>query len=198
MEEPGGPCRHSIWPGTVRAGRIDELDRLAAIEIDAARSLIEAGAIPADHLSATPRAVMERCVADGLLFVVPDDADMALGFLAATECDGALYIGEVDVWQRCQRRGIGRALMLAAIDEASRRRLATAMLTTDRFAPFNRAFYESMGFREVANASLPPALAIILKSEIEKGLVATRRIGMVLSIPQGSSPASGTPYHLPA
>lgn len=186
MDAAGGRPARAVWSGPVRAGRLDELDRLAALEIDAAHALIEAGAIPPDDLSATQRDLMERCAADGLLFVAADENDAPLGFLAAEARNGALYIGEIDVWRRWQGRGIGRALILAAIAETRRRGLRTATLTTDRFAPFNRPFYESLGFREVSGALLPPDLAAVLQSEIERGLDPARRVGMLLRLERSS------------
>ncbi|MGV6871630.1 GNAT family N-acetyltransferase [Pseudochelatococcus sp. B33] len=187
MVNADGPGTQAIWSGPIRTGRLDELDRLAELEIDAARALIEAGAIPPEDLSATPRPIMEQCVADGLLFVAADEDDAPLGFVAAAERDGALHIGEIDVWRHRQGRGIGRALMLAAVAEARRRGLAAAMLTTDRHAPFNRPFYGSLGFCEAGGASLPPALAAVLRSEIERGLDPARRVGMVLPLDGGCS-----------
>lgn len=169
-----------IWSGHVRLGRLQELERLAELEIDATMSLIEAGAALAEAASATPRHLMEAAFAEGLVFVATDADDQPLGFLAGGEQDGGLYIGEIDVWRRWQGRGIGRAMILAALAEARRRNLWGAMLTTDRFAPFNRPFYAKLGFIETSFAHLPPSLVAVLEAEISRGHDPARRVGMLL------------------
>lgn len=165
---------------SIRFARVDEFDQLNAIELDATVSLVEAGVVLPDGASATPRPLLEHALAEGLLFVAVDAADRPVGFLAAHERDGGLYVGEIDVLRQWQRRGIGRALMNRAIDEARIRRLWGAMLTTDRFISFNAPFYASLGFREVAGDVVPPSLAKVLAYEVANGQEAARRVGMIL------------------
>lgn len=123
---------------------------------------------------------MEISLSEALLFVATDPDDRPVGFLAAAERDGGLYVGEIDVLRRWQRRGIGRSLMSAGISEARARHLWGAMLTTDRFVPFNYPFYASLGFREVARDAMPPSLEQVLADELARGKEAARRLGMVL------------------
>lgn len=175
----------AFWSGLVRLGRLAELERLAEIEIDAARALVEAGAAPPGELSATPRFLMELSHSERLLFVAADRDDQPLGFLAGAERNGALYIGEVDVLRRLHGRGIGRALIQAVLAEARRRGFWGAMLTTDRHVPFNRPFYARLGFCETALEEMPPSLAAVLGDEMERGFDPARRLGMVLRFDTG-------------
>jgi GNAT superfamily N-acetyltransferase len=163
----------------IRPARFSELDILSELEIDACHALIEAGALFGDA-SATPRPLMEQACLDQLLFVAAGPDDQPLGFLAAAECDGGLYIGEIDVWRRWQGRGIGSKLITAALTEARGRSAWGAMLTTDRFAPFNYPFYFKLGFREVPTDRCPAKLAAVLKAEIDAGYDRSRRVAMVL------------------
>lgn len=165
---------------TIRAARLNELDAFAAIERDAAISLIEAGVPLPDADSATPVDILAQAQANGLLFVAADRADAPVGFLICSEEDGALYVGELDVVRAWQRRGIGRALLLWALGEARSRGLWGAMLTTDRFAAFNAPFYASCGFAEPATADLPASLAATLAEEAAAGHDPARRTGMLL------------------
>lgn len=165
---------------TIRHARPDEIEALAAIEIDAAQSLVDAGIPFLDGIHATPRHLLEASLADGLLFVATNEDDRLVAFLAAHACDGGLYIGEVDVARAWQRRGIGRALVQTAVDIARNRGLWGTMLTTDRFLPFNAPFYASLGFCEVAGTELPPKLAAVLAAEAAAGAGADRRVGMVM------------------
>ncbi|MBL8691022.1 MAG: GNAT family N-acetyltransferase [Rhodospirillaceae bacterium] len=165
---------------TIRHARADEIEALAAIEIDATRSLVEAGIVFPNGIHATPKRLLEAALAEALLFVVTDEEDRLVAFLAAHPHDGGLYIGEVDVMRAWQRRGIGRALMQTAINEARRRGLWGAMLTTERSVPFNAPFYASLGFREVDDAAMPAKLAEVLSGEAAAGAGPDRRVGMVL------------------
>jgi GNAT superfamily N-acetyltransferase len=171
----------------IRPARFGELDILAELEIDACHALIEAGALFGDA-SATPRPLMEQACLDQLLFVAAGPDDEPLGFLAAHEIDGGLYIGEIDVWRRWQGRGIGGKLIKAALAEARLRNAWGAMLTTDRFAPFNYPFYFKLGFREAATDGCPAKLAAVLKAEIDAGHDWSRRVAMVLRFGADNGP----------
>ncbi len=164
----------------LRRARPDEIEALAAIEIEAAQSLVEAGIAFPDGIHATPGHLLEASLAEGLLFVATNEEDRLIAFLAAHPHDGGLYIGEIDVARAWQRRGIGRALMQTAIDVARNRGLWGAMLTTERSVPFNAPFYASLGFCEVADAELPPKLTEVLAAEAAAGAGPDRRVGMVL------------------
>lgn len=62
---------------------------------------------------------------------------------------GFRIFGEVDVHPNWRRKGVGRQLMEALLNDARARKLNGATLTTDRFAPFNAVFYASSGFHAV-------------------------------------------------
>lgn len=163
----------------MRLARFEELDELTVIEMDAVAVLIEAGVPFPDEPRPLARDQLVACLSEGLLFVAVDDSDRPIGFLAAEEIDGRLYIAEIDVLRRCQRRGIGRGLIGTALVAARRRGLSAAMLTTDRFVPFNYPFYASLGFQEPGREAMPTALKAILGEEIANGMGADRRAGMV-------------------
>jgi GNAT superfamily N-acetyltransferase len=152
---------------------------LASIERDGVDLLNAAGAeLPADG-DLTPPEILKTCLLDGLLVVATDPEDFPVGFLAAAERDGFLYLGELDVAAGWRRLGIGRALVLWGIEEARRRSLRGAMLTTDRLVPFNAPFYARVGFVPVAESAAPPSLQEVLKREREGGLKPERRIAML-------------------
>jgi len=165
---------------TIRPARESELETLRAIEMDAAGALIDAGVPFPGEPHPLSLEQLGAYLADDLLIVAADGDDVAVGFLAAEEIDGMLYIAEVDVLRRLHGRGIGRSLLLAAIDIAQQRGLSAAMLTTDRFVVFNYGFYRSMGFEEPAE--MPASLRMILEGEIANGMDAGRRVAMVLEL----------------
>lgn len=178
----------------IRLARRAEFDRLVAIENAAEAALVEVGVpLPADYPTLS-HAALARALAARLLFVATDRADRPVGFVAARRCADALLIVELDVERRRQGRGTGRALMEHVLAEGRRRGLGGAMLTTDRLAPFNRAFYASLGFVELDAPSVPPPLAAVLAREIALGLDPARRIAMALRF---AHPASLTPPRAP-
>jgi predicted N-acetyltransferase YhbS len=160
------------------AGACD-LDVLAAVEMDAFASLAAAFGVHSQAGTVTPRHMLEQSCAAKLLFVACDDTAAVIGFVAAMASDGWLSIDEIDVVVGWQRRGIGRALMLRALDEVAVRGLRGATLTTDRHVPFNAPFYASLGFREVSCAEAPARLTAALAAEIARGGDPVRRVMMV-------------------
>ena len=165
---------------TIRPARESELETLRAVEMDAVIALIDAGVPFPGEPHPLSLEQLGSYLTDGLLIVAADAADTPVGFLAAEEMDGMLYIAEVDVIRHLQGKGIGRSLMLAAIGIARARGLPAAMLTTDRHVVFNYRFYRSMGFEEPAD--MPAGLRTILEGEIADGMDAGRRVGMVLEL----------------
>ncbi len=174
-------ARHQDW--TIRQANAVDLDALAAIEIDAYPTYAASvGQNPADA-HATPRHLMEEALADGVLLIAEAGGD-PIGFVACHVREHRLHIGEIDVRRDWQRQGVGRALMQRALREVGARGLRGAMLTTDRFAPFNAPFYASLGFREVADGCLPCSLRDALSEEIARGHDPGRRVGMIWDVPQ--------------
>jgi GNAT superfamily N-acetyltransferase len=164
----------------LRLARADDLIHLAEIERACTAILVKAGAeLGSNADGILPTAILENCLADRLLMLAVDEGDRPIGFLAAAERDGGLYIGELDVHPDWQRRGTGRALVMWALEEASRRGLWGAMLTTDRYVPFNAPFYAKLGFGVVAGDELPLSLKRVLVEEERSGMNPLRRVAMV-------------------
>ncbi len=167
---------------TIRPAHKDELETLRAIEMDAAGALIDAGVPFPGEPHPLSLEQLGGYLADGLLLVAADAVDAPVGFLAAEEIDGMLYIAEVDVIRSLHGRGIGRSLMLAAIGIARERGLSAVTLTTDRHVVFNYRFYRSLGFAEPDRGQVPDSLREILDGEVANGMDAGRRVGMVLRL----------------
>jgi len=167
---------------TIRPARESELEALRAIEMDAVIALIDAGVPFPGEPHPLSLEQLGSYLTDGLLIVAADAAGTPVGFLAAEEMDGMLYIAEIDVLRRLHGKGIGRSLMLAAIDSARRRGLSAVTLTTDRHVVFNYRFYRTLGFVEPDATAMPDSLRAILCDEVANGMDAERRAGMVLRL----------------
>ncbi|UHS56061.1 GNAT family N-acetyltransferase [Agrobacterium vaccinii] len=157
-----------------------EIALLADIERDAFLTLRDAGGIDGEPV-ASDALLLERSLADGLLFVATNENDQPVGFIAATEVDGELYIEELDVLRAVQGRGIGARLMHVMIDRAAKRALHCITLTTDRLVPFNAPFYEKLGFSILESGDLSAHLRDRLSVQIAHGLDPQRRVAMALA-----------------
>lgn len=110
---------------------------------------------------------------DGLVLVAEVD-ERLVGFAACQACADALHLWELAVRHDVQRRGLGRALLGAALDLARTRGLPAVTLSTFREIPWNAPFYRTLGFREVE--ALNERLSVIRLREELLGLPGARRV----------------------
>lgn len=115
---------------------------------------------------------------EGTHWVATDAQNRLLGFVATEREAGALHVCEMSVHPDEQRRGIGAALLRAAIAHAEDCGLPTVTLTTFRDIPWNAPFYARMGFRMLERNRMGHRLATILRREAEHGLPVKRRCAM--------------------
>ncbi|WDZ78566.1 GNAT family N-acetyltransferase [Ensifer adhaerens] len=119
---------------------------------------------------------------NGLSLVAVDEHDRPLGFLCAASAEGVLHIWQLAVLQESQGRGLGRALMLAAIAHAHAHLFAAVTLTTFRDLKWNDHFYRTLGFATLAGDELDARLVQILANEAAHGLRPERRCAMRLTL----------------
>ncbi len=150
----------------IRLARPDDLPLLPAVEASAAT--LFAGTAVA-HL------------ASHSLWVA--DVGGPVGFLLGTAIAGWLHLQELSVARSAQRRGLGAALMNAAIAAAPGLSCSRLSLTTDRLLPWNAPFYARLGYAEVADddAILPAWLAALPARIAASGLDPARRCIMIRS-----------------
>ncbi|UWU23237.1 GNAT family N-acetyltransferase [Rhizobium sp. CB3060] len=163
----------------IRLARSADLECMAEIEIDAFATLGRALGREDDGRT-VPRQKLETSLDAKLLFVAVDHLDQPFAFAAGAELYDTVYVMEIDVMQRWQRKGVGRRLMLGMIEAARMRGASGVTLTTDRYVPFNAPFYTSLGFRVLDEPEMPAGLFEILKFEIDHGGDPERRVAMAL------------------
>ncbi|MUO77591.1 GNAT family N-acetyltransferase [Agrobacterium vitis] len=152
---------------------------LRNVELASFETLRAAGAVTGDPAASSDEELLVYLDA-GLLLAAFDGAESPVGYAGGYVREGWLHIGEVDVHPQWQRRGIGRRLINALLNEGRSRHLVGSTLTTDRFAPFNAPFYASLGFHAVEGDACPARLKGILTAEVSKGLNPLRRVAMML------------------
>jgi GNAT superfamily N-acetyltransferase len=94
--------------------------------------------------------------------------DPPVGFARIDLVDGLAHLEQLSVHPDAARRGIGTALLIAAIEWARQRNHPAMTLSTYRDVPFNGPFYARHGFTELTD--LTPTLAQLRKHEQQLGL----------------------------
>jgi GNAT superfamily N-acetyltransferase len=120
-------------------------------------------------------------IARGTLWVAEEGGSIT-GFLTASLTGVELHIDELDVHLDRQRQGIGRRLIMAAVDHARAGGLRAVTLTTFLGVPWNQPFYLGLGIHVVSEAGLGPRLRSILENEAGHGMPGERRCAMRLDV----------------
>jgi GNAT superfamily N-acetyltransferase len=127
-----------------------------------------------------PRTLTELDVArrDGLLWVAADEDDIPASFLMAVPLDGCLHVDQLSTAPASARRGLGRALLDHAADQARAGGLPALTLTTFADVPWNGPYYERCGFRVLRDDEITPGLREVRAHEDALGLDRWPRVCM--------------------
>jgi len=168
MSHPEQPEQRPKNGFTIRPARAEELPLVTAIDDDASYLFATAGLsmahLRADHpfvLREHARwaaALERRC-----LFVACQSDETPRGFASLGTVDGEGHLGQLSVLRAAMRQGIGRALVSHARGWAKGR--GALWLTTYAHVPWNRPYYESMGFSVVPERLCGPDIREILDEE---------------------------------
>jgi GNAT superfamily N-acetyltransferase len=164
----------------IRPARAEHIERLADIELAAARLLV--GHAP-EHvlLDTTPISALRSAVNERRLWVATVN-DEPIGFAHVEVLAGDVaHLEEIDVHPRHGRRGVGTALVreVCAWIRASPFRQLT--LTNFRAPSWNIHFYAGLGFVEVPRREWRTELERVVANETARGLDPTTRVVMAWS-----------------
>jgi GNAT superfamily N-acetyltransferase len=166
----------------IRQARPDEIDAIVAVDDDACTLDAEAGLViafpPAHPYAVEERACWTRAIDDARLDVAVDDAGVLVAFAARRFVDGEPYLDQLSVVRAWMRRGIGTRLASDAIAWAGRQPAGRLWLTTYAHLPWNRPFYERLGFTVVDDARCAPELQAILREQREILPAPEQRVAM--------------------
>lgn len=146
-----------------------------AIEIDDdACELYASIGIHLDFPREHPFAVAERlrwrrCAEAASLWVAVED-DTIAGFAALEHLDRTAHLEQLSVRRRFARRGVGTALLKAALEQTP------LTLTTYAHVPWNAPWYTRMGFRRLE--ALSPELQARMDDERANLPMPERRVAM--------------------
>ena len=164
-------CEYRIVPAVS-----EHIPFLAAIE-QAAASLFPSGAIPeAIREDSVPLPILEEALLSGTLLIALAGNGMAVGFGLLREEEGYAVLAQLDVMPEHGRRGIGKKLVQGLLGRARALGYEVVYLTTFDHIPWNRPFYERLGFRILDEGTMPHFLIQTLSAERARGMV--RRVAM--------------------
>jgi GNAT superfamily N-acetyltransferase len=131
----------------IRLARPSDLRHLAAIE-DAGVAIFEehlGEELPEAFRTPAPSGVDRQLT--GTVLVAEEDG-VVVGFAHLIHPDGFAHLEQLDVLASHRRRGIGAALVRAAMEEARWAGHDRLSLCTYRDLPWNGPFYAALGFAE--------------------------------------------------
>ncbi|WP_255448407.1 GNAT family N-acetyltransferase [Telmatospirillum sp. J64-1] len=167
----------------IRKARPADAERLPEVERSAGKAFLaiaDLAWIADDEVQSAERHL--ELIAGGFSWVAFDGEDVPVGFLSAEKCGNRLHLWELAVAQRHQGQGIGRRLLQQAVEAARSDSLEAVTLSTFRDVPWNRPFYERLGFRTLEAGEMPAALQAVLDEEVARGLPGERRCAMMLAL----------------
>jgi GNAT superfamily N-acetyltransferase len=171
------PVKHSKVQYRIASARPHDVGRVPLIEL-AAAALLRGHAPDSVLAETTSEEELLRASRQGLLWVALAD-DVAVGFALVRIIDGrTAHLEEVDVLPEHGRRGLGTRLVAHACRWAETNGFECVTLTTFRDVPWNRPFYERLGFRVMCTTELSPKLHAIVDGETRRGLDPARRVVM--------------------
>ena len=168
----------------IRLAYIDELEEIIEVEHIASQRFSEYGLFSSsegeeDDAEETSYEVgneQREGIEKKRLWVALTPDGKIVGFALAQVIDQEGHLREIDVLQDFGRRGIGRSLINTVIDWCHDQGYPTLTLTTFKHIPFNRPYYEKLGFRIIPDAELRGTLKDM--AEKERSTFALERVPM--------------------
>jgi GNAT superfamily N-acetyltransferase len=179
---------------TITAARLQDLTRLAAIELAAARLLV--GHAPESVLNETTSLdLLEQAQREDRLWVaLADDVPVGFAHVEVIERD-AIHLEEIDVHPDHGRRGLGAKLICHVCDWAAGNGYGGVTLTTFRDVPWNLPFYSRLGFLIVPPEQVSASLQAIVEDETRRGLDPSRRVVMKRPITSSAHQSAASTSH---
>jgi GNAT superfamily N-acetyltransferase len=118
----------------------------------------------------------------GRSWVAVDERDRPLGYVLVDIVDEHAHIEQISVRPDRQRAGLGRALVDQVRGWALETGRSAITLTTFTDVPWNRPWYEHLGFVVLADEQIGPDLQAVRDAETGHGLDPAQRVCMRLDL----------------
>lgn len=170
----------------VRLARGADVSLLAPIERAAARRFAGIGLERIATGRPTDDAEYRAAIEAGRLWVVEVEGGPPVGLAIADRLDGEGFLAEVSVHPDHAGRRLAARLIAAVEDWAAGQGCRLLYLTTFRDVPWNRPYYERLGFRVVEEAAVGLELRAVRARERARGVDSHgTRVCMVREIAKG-------------
>lgn len=167
-------------PYYLRPARPAEATLAPEIDDDACTLYTEAGITVDEELEpaffAHESSLWAQAAQQGRLILACAADGTPVGFASLGFVDGEPHLQQLSVRRSWMRRGIGRALLIRA--QRWSVRAGALWLTTWDHIPWNRPFYESLGFTRIPEAACGPDVRAILADECRVLPAPEHRIAM--------------------
>ncbi|MGN6792854.1 MAG: GNAT family N-acetyltransferase [Streptosporangiaceae bacterium] len=161
----------------IRLARAEELSAVHQIDRASAQMFNEV-CMPQVTGLLWPLEALAACREAERLWVISGADDSPAGFLIVDLIDGCLHVWQVSVDPGNARRGLGRALLDHAAEQAAAAGVPALTLTTFADVPWNAPYYARCGFRVLDDAEVTAGLREIRQREDTVGLDRWPRVCM--------------------
>jgi GNAT superfamily N-acetyltransferase len=167
MPQGTDPSMRDLPEGySITLADVEDIPAMIAVDKAASALFAPTGLINPNALNDhVPAEIFETEIPLGNVFTVRNEHGWAVGFAMVRARGNGLYLDQVSVTPDYGQRGLGRALVLAVIKEAERRKLPYVSLSTFRDLPWNGPFYASLGFVEITRDKLEPYMLEIEEAQ---------------------------------
>jgi GNAT superfamily N-acetyltransferase len=150
----------------IRRASPAEIEAVVSIDDDACALYDQVGLhfdIGPDHpFAQAEHARWARAANEGNVFLAVRAGSPPVGVLVMGRVDGLAYVDQFSVRMTAMRQGIGRDLLMRAIEWGGREEL---WLTTYAHLPWNRPFYERHGFVAIPESECRPGIVANLEEQ---------------------------------
>jgi GNAT superfamily N-acetyltransferase len=174
----------------IRFAQSQELELLVAIDDDSAKLYATAG-VAIDLPSTHPFIVDERrrwseSLQAGRTLLAMNESGDGVGFAVVDLLDGAAYLDQLSVRMSAMRRGVGTALVRAALALGHELGADAMWLTTYGHLPWNVPFYEKLGFVLMPEAEWGAGVLHHVEAQRESLPLPEERVAMRAPLPVAS------------
>jgi len=162
----------------IRSARTEDLPALRELERAAGEPFRSLGMQRVADAEPPPMETLAAYQGDGRAWVSVDGRDQLIAFVLVDIVDGAVHVEQVSVHPGSSRQGIGATLIEAVAQWAARHGFAALTLMTFRDVPWNRPYYERLGFRVIENGELTAGLLALQAHELTLGIDQWPRVAM--------------------
>ena len=161
----------------IRLAKGSEIDEILEVELIAGQRFREYGIdIPEDEIEEDDETnegdqfgdEHREGIENERLWVAVTPDHQIVGFALAQEIDDEGHLREIDVLPDFGRKGIGRALINTVATWCTKQGFDSLSLTTFKDVPWNRPYYEKLGFHIIADSDLSGELQVMVQEERER------------------------------